>query len=257
MVPFCVIGNAGTINTGAIDDLHALAELCQREKLWFHVDGAIGAVAVLADNVRPQLAGMERADSLALDLHKWMHVPFEAGWYWCAAGGAPRAQPDAGYQPIQHESGLASGSFWFSDYGLQLTAVPRAEGVAIDQGTRFGKIGRMIARNVDRRATLAAISSRSSGSCSHRPRHRVLSIQRADWTGAVGGAEPDILGELQNRASAPSYTTLNGTSACAWPCQSSQPLERLRSAGASRAHYRPGINGKVSFGLKDMDNLAQ
>jgi aromatic-L-amino-acid decarboxylase len=65
--PICVIGNAGTINTGAIDDLNALADLCKREDLWFHVDGAIGAVAVLAENVKPQLTGIERADSIALD----------------------------------------------------------------------------------------------------------------------------------------------------------------------------------------------
>src|SRR5919106_291176 len=77
--PICVIGSAGTINTGSIDDLNALADLCERKDLWFHIDGAIGAVAVLAENVRPQLAGIERADSVALDLHKWMHVPFEAG----------------------------------------------------------------------------------------------------------------------------------------------------------------------------------
>ncbi len=77
--PICVIGSAGTVNTGAVDDLDALADLCRREELWFHVDGAIGAVAVLAENVKPRLRGLERADSVALDLHKWLHVPFEAG----------------------------------------------------------------------------------------------------------------------------------------------------------------------------------
>ena len=63
--PICVIGTPGTINTGAIDDLNALADLCAREKLWFHVDGAIGAVAILAANVRPQLSGLERAGHVA------------------------------------------------------------------------------------------------------------------------------------------------------------------------------------------------
>jgi glutamate/tyrosine decarboxylase-like PLP-dependent enzyme len=77
--PICVIGSAGTVNTGAIDDLNTLADICRDEGLWFHVDGAIGAVAVLAENVKPLLAGIERADSIALDLHKWMHIPFEAG----------------------------------------------------------------------------------------------------------------------------------------------------------------------------------
>ena len=64
--PICVIGTAGTTNTGAIDDLNALADLCLREDLWFHVDGAIGAVGILAENVRPKLNGIERADSSGL-----------------------------------------------------------------------------------------------------------------------------------------------------------------------------------------------
>jgi len=68
--PICIIASAGTINTGAIDDLNAIADLCRKEELWFHVDGAIGAVAVLAENVNEQLSGIERADSVALDLHK-------------------------------------------------------------------------------------------------------------------------------------------------------------------------------------------
>jgi len=122
-IPFCVIGSAGTINTGAIDDLQALADICQREKLWFHVDGAIGAVAVLAENVRHQLKGIERADSIALDLHKWMHIPFEAG---CALVRNEPAHREAfsltpEYLAREAEArGIASGSFWFSDYGLQL-----------------------------------------------------------------------------------------------------------------------------------------
>ena len=75
--PFCVMGTAGTVNTGATDDLAALADVCGREGLWFHVDGAFGAMAYLAEELRPQLAGLERADSLAFDLHKWGSMPFE------------------------------------------------------------------------------------------------------------------------------------------------------------------------------------
>ena len=77
--PICIIGNAGTVNTGAVDDLKALADLCQREALWFHVDGAIGALVNLAPQHKHLMAGIERADSIAMDLHKWLHVPFEAG----------------------------------------------------------------------------------------------------------------------------------------------------------------------------------
>jgi aromatic-L-amino-acid decarboxylase len=74
--PFCVIGTAGTVNTGATDDLAALADVCRDEELWFHVDGAFGAMARLSPALAPMLAGIERADSLAFDLHKWGYLPY-------------------------------------------------------------------------------------------------------------------------------------------------------------------------------------
>jgi glutamate/tyrosine decarboxylase-like PLP-dependent enzyme len=77
--PICVVGNAGTVNTGAIDDLTALAELCRREQLWFHVDGAFGALLTLSPDLRGLVRGLEAADSVAFDLHKWVYLPFEVG----------------------------------------------------------------------------------------------------------------------------------------------------------------------------------
>src|SRR5262249_42264551 len=77
--PFCVVANAGAINTGAIDPLNQLADLCLEERLWLHVDGAYGAAAVLSPRGRSLLAGIERVDSLALDPHKWLFQPFEIG----------------------------------------------------------------------------------------------------------------------------------------------------------------------------------
>ena len=77
--PACIIASAGTVNSGAVDPLDALADLAAAEGLWLHVDGAIGALAALAPDLRPKLAGMERADSVALDFHKWLYVQFEAG----------------------------------------------------------------------------------------------------------------------------------------------------------------------------------
>jgi aromatic-L-amino-acid decarboxylase len=148
--PICVIGSAGTVNTGAIDDLNALADICEAEDLWFHVDGAIGAVAVLAENVRPQLVGIERADSIALDLHKWMHIPFEAG---CAIVRSDKAHRNAfSLTPeyLAHETrGLAAGHIWFSDYGLQLSRQFRALKVWMSVKEHgLDRFGRMIARNV-------------------------------------------------------------------------------------------------------------
>lgn len=74
--PFCVIGTAGTVNTGATDDLAALADLCEKEGIWFHVDGAFGAMARLSPTLKPMFTGIERADSLAFDLHKWGYLPY-------------------------------------------------------------------------------------------------------------------------------------------------------------------------------------
>jgi len=68
------------VNTGAIDDLNALADFSERERLWFHIDGAFGALAALSPDLRSLVSGLERADSLAFDLHKWMYMPYEIGW---------------------------------------------------------------------------------------------------------------------------------------------------------------------------------
>ena len=77
--PFCIIGNAGTVNTGAIDDLAALADLAQKYDLWYHIDGAYGGLAASLPSLQDKYKGMERADSVATDFHKWLYQPFEAG----------------------------------------------------------------------------------------------------------------------------------------------------------------------------------
>ena len=79
LTPFLVVGTAGTVDTGAFDDLGAIADLAAAEGLWFHVDGAFGATAAFSAKFRPLLAGLERADSLAFDFHKWAQVPYDAG----------------------------------------------------------------------------------------------------------------------------------------------------------------------------------
>ncbi len=79
MTPFCLVGHAGSINVGAIDDLTAMADIATRHKLWFHVDGACGALGAILPELRPRYAGMERADSVSFDAHKWMGVPYECG----------------------------------------------------------------------------------------------------------------------------------------------------------------------------------
>jgi len=78
-VPIAVVGTAGTTANGSIDPLESLAEICQSERLWFHVDAAYGAALALSGRLRSHLAGLENADSITLDPHKWMFVPFSLG----------------------------------------------------------------------------------------------------------------------------------------------------------------------------------
>src|SRR4029079_16518960 len=77
--PFAVVATAGTTNSGAIDDIEGIANLCQRHKLWLHVDGAYGAAAVFSGQHRDLVRGIERADSVTIDPHKWLAMPFAAG----------------------------------------------------------------------------------------------------------------------------------------------------------------------------------
>jgi aromatic-L-amino-acid decarboxylase len=125
--PFLLVGTAGTVDTGAIDDLAAMAELAQREKIWFHIDGAYGALAMLASDLAPRLAGIERADSLAFDFHKWGQVPYDAGFILVRDGALQREAFAASSAYLRRETrGLAAGSPWPCDYGPDLSRGFRA-----------------------------------------------------------------------------------------------------------------------------------
>jgi aromatic-L-amino-acid/L-tryptophan decarboxylase len=125
--PFLVVGSAGTVDIGAIDDLQALSALCREEQLWFHVDGAYGALGVLAPALAPRLAGLENADSIALDFHKWGQVPYDAGFLIVRDGTRHR---DAFASPAAYLRreirGLAAGSPWPCDLGPDLSRGFRA-----------------------------------------------------------------------------------------------------------------------------------
>jgi glutamate/tyrosine decarboxylase-like PLP-dependent enzyme len=125
--PFLVVASAGTVDIGAIDDLKAIAELCREEGIWFHVDGAFGALAIFSPELAPMLGGIELADSIALDFHKWGQVPYDAGFL-LVRDGERHAQAFA--QPaayLRREArGLAAGSSWPCDLGPDLSRGFRA-----------------------------------------------------------------------------------------------------------------------------------
>jgi aromatic-L-amino-acid decarboxylase len=127
MTPFLIVGNAGTVDVGAIDDLSALADIAEAQDMALHVDGAYGALGVLSPEIAPKLAGLGRADTIAFDFHKWGQVPYDAGFVIARDGAALRdtfATPAAYLQREQH--GIAAGDWWPCDYGPDLSRGFRA-----------------------------------------------------------------------------------------------------------------------------------
>jgi glutamate/tyrosine decarboxylase-like PLP-dependent enzyme len=160
--PFCVIGAAGTTNTGAIDDLDALADICQGEDLWLHIDGAFGAWAALVPDLRHLVDGIARADSVALDLHKWMYIPYEIGCVLIRSEIEHRKTFSLTPNYLAHgegERGLTGVDLpWFSDYGFQLSRGFRALKAWMslkEHGVK--KYSRLIQQNIDQANYLAEL----------------------------------------------------------------------------------------------------
>jgi len=215
--PICVVGNAGTVNTGATDDLRALAALCREEQLWFHVDGAFGALVRLAPGLAPIVAGIESADSVAFDLHKWGYLPFEVG---CALVRDPEAHRATfavapsylGATP----RGPAAGGVLFADLGLQLSRGFRALKVWMSFKTHgVDLIGRVIAQNVEQIRYL-------TGLVNQHPQLELLApaplniccfrfVAPGLDTEALNALNQEILWRLQESGIAlPSHTVLGG-----------------------------------------------
>jgi glutamate/tyrosine decarboxylase-like PLP-dependent enzyme len=157
--PLAIVGNAGTVNTGAIDDLRSLGEIAEAEALWLHVDGAFGAVAALSPKLRPLLAGMERADSLAFDFHKWLHVPYHAGCTLFRDEAQHRATfsvPAAYLDPM--ERGVGAQSSPANQLGPELSREAKALTIWMslrEHGLR--RYGQMALRNVEQARYLAGL----------------------------------------------------------------------------------------------------
>jgi aromatic-L-amino-acid/L-tryptophan decarboxylase len=215
--PFCVVGTAGTVNTGAIDDLQGLAEICHREGLWFHVDGAFGAFAALSPQVKACVEGMQQADSLALDLHKWLYMPFEAGCVLVRSKDDHRRAFSLTPEYLEHaERGLAGGSLWFSEYGVQLSRGFRALKVWMslkEHGVH--KFGRMVQQNMQQAQYLAGLIDSNP----HLERLAPVQLNIVCFRynpGELDGAALNALNQEllirlhESGIAAPSYTTLAG-----------------------------------------------
>ena len=170
-IPFCVVASAGTVNTGAIDPIERLAELCKRENLWLHVDGAYGALGILDPEVQDQFRGLERCDSLALDPHKWLSVPLECGCALLRDGNLLRDTFSLVPSYLRTEEGKGFGGLpWYSEYGFQQSRGFRAlklfstllyagrEGIA-DQIRRHNRLARYLAERIKQQPELELLAN--------------------------------------------------------------------------------------------------
>ncbi len=122
LVPMCVVGNAGTVNTGAIDPMDDIYNTCKKYQLWFHVDGAYGALCKLDERYSDALKAIEKADSLAFDLHKWLYIPYEVGCVLFKNAAAHReAFTITPNYLLQAARGLAAGPESHNNLGFELS----------------------------------------------------------------------------------------------------------------------------------------
>jgi len=183
LTPFMLIGTAGTVDVGAVDDLQGLAEIAARENLWFHVDGAFGALAVLSSELAPLVRGIELCDSIAFDFHKWMQVPYDAGFLLVRDGEAHRAAFASDAQYLTRAArGLAAGAPWFTDFGPELSRGFRALKVWFTLATfgvdRLGetvaetcRLARVLAERVRREPALELVCEPQLNIVCFRHRH--------------------------------------------------------------------------------------
>jgi glutamate/tyrosine decarboxylase-like PLP-dependent enzyme len=194
--PAIVVGNAGTVNTGAIDPLDELADLCAREGLWFHVDGAYGALASVSPRLKPLFQGLERADSVAADPHKWLYVPYEAG---ATLVREPGRMAEAFRRPapylVHDPDSPVLGPVLFNERGPELSRGFKALKVWVGL-KHHGRRGYAAAVEHDvamARALAAAVRERENFELLAEPVLSIVGFRYRPPGGALGEAELDLL----------------------------------------------------------------
>ena len=216
MLPACIVGNVGTVNTGATDDVNALANIAEAENLWLHIDGAFGACTKLSAEYRHLAAGIERADSLAFDLHKWLYVQYDCGCI-LIRGDRPHKSTFSVLPAYLKnlERGLASGPFNFSEHGVQLSRsfkALRAWTAFKTEGTE--RYGEQISQNVRQAQYLSDLVDGSA----KLERLAPTAMNIVNFRYAPPNLPPDVLDQLNEEilmllqergVAAPSSTRLN------------------------------------------------
>lgn len=217
LLPFCIVGNAGTVNTGSIDPLEELAAVAREEGLWFHVDGAFGAVPKILPEFDDRLKGIEQADSLSFDYHKWLYVNYEVACVLIRDAAIHRAAfaSQVTYL-VPHERGLSGGPDPISNYGMELSRGFKALKVWMsikEQG--IDRYRQMIRKNLRQAQYLAGLIETAGNLQLLGPVPLNIVCFRYNPGGlsedALNGLNKEILMRLHEQGiAAPSYTVLQG-----------------------------------------------
>ena len=215
--PFCVVGNAGTVNTGAIDPLDELAEICRKFNLWLHIDGAFGAIAKMLPEYSEQLKAIEVADSVAFDLHKWMYMPYEIACVLIKDGKAHRESfANTPSYLVNADRGLAAGPDPINNFGLELSRGFKALKVwmslkehglnrYIEVITKNVLQARYVEQLVQKETELEMLTPVTMNIACYRYIQKDISLQ------ALNAINKELLVQLQEQGIAsPSSTMLNG-----------------------------------------------
>lgn len=209
LLPICVIGNAGTVNTGATDDLTKLAQICRDEQLWFHIDGAFGALAAWSPELRGVVSGLDLADSVAFDLHKWAYLPFTVACLLVRDNAVlERSFATKAHYLAAMERGVSAGGMRFANRGIELTREFRALKVWLNlKAYGAQEFGNLILQNV----------------------------QQARWLGERVDLHPELelLAPVQLNIVCFRYCTGTAPSAEHWNAVNQELLLRLQESGAA------------------------
>jgi len=228
-IPFCIVANAGTVNTGAIDPLQELWEIAREENLWLHIDGAFGAMAKLTPAFAESLKVIERADSLAFDLHKWLYMPYEVGCVLIRDAALQRRTfASAANYLLAHDRGLAGGPETISNKGIELSRGFKALKVWMSLKEHgIDKYRRQISRNIAQAMYLGELIRKSPELelladvsmnivCYRYTPHQLPSPDRNEFDDLnefdnLNAFNKELLMQLhESGKAAPSYTLLNG-----------------------------------------------
>ena len=216
-LPICIVGNVGTVNTGANDPIERLADIAAANDMWLHIDGAFGACVRLAPDYRHLADGLERADSLAFDLHKWLYVQYDAGCVLIRGRESHKATFSVLPAYLRSfDRGLASGPFNFSEHGVQLSRSFKAlrawMALKTEGADRYGEQiaqnieqARYLSDRVDAHPQLERLAPTAMNIVNFRFDAPTLDADTSDDLNA------EILMQLHERGiAAPSSTQLNG-----------------------------------------------